>query len=305
MNSTIHPASVRTIAKKDFLDAVRSWVFWLLSAFFFALLAIGAIAFWYLAQEGVVPEASTELLLTNVTQVTRLVIPVIALLLGWKAIAGEREAGSMKVLLSLPHSRSDVVLGKLLGRSAVLSLSLGVGFALAAVVVATLMGGFAVGDYLGVLAMSIVYGVAYVSIAVAISTLTKSTSVAATGIFGVFVLFYLVWNVLFSIISMLVELDYIAGVTWDTVDINGAYPLERPPDWAYLIDLIDPGTAYSTTLSLVTRSVEIGFGPGDQEQLFPDGVPFYLQDWFGLIVLIAWILVPLAIAFYRFDRVDL
>lgn len=290
--------SIRAIATKDFQDAIRSWMFWGLSVFFFLLLVVvtGAIAYF---GEGIAAEGqTTEALVGLVYQITRLVIPLIALILGWKAIAGERETGSIKILLSLPHSRKDVLLGKLIGRAAVLSVSLIVGFVLAAVIVAAMLGGFDVVDYVGLLAMSIFYGVAYTSIAVSLSSLTKSTTVAGAAMFGVFVLFYIVWDSIQFAIYLMMDYDWISGVA-----VNG---FERPPDWAFFLNMLDPGNAYQNGLSLVTSVAELDQEAlAVQEEFFGGGVPFYLQDWFSVVVLLFWIVVPLAVALWRFDRVDL
>ena len=300
-SSSINPESVRAIAKKDFQDSIRSWMFWGLSVFFFTLLVAVTGVISYFGEDIAQAGATTEALVLFVSQITRLVIPLIALVLGWKSIAGEREAGSIKILLSLPHSRKDVILGKLLGRSAVLSISLIVGFVLAAVVVAALLGSFDIVDYAGLLAMSIVYGIAYTSIAVSLSSLTRSTTIAGAAMVGVFVLFYVVWNGIQSAIFLLMNRDYISGVP---VESMGG--IERPPNWAYFVDMLDPGNAYQNVLSLVTSAAELDEDMlAAQEEFFGGEIPFYLQDWFSAVILLFWIVVPILIALYRFDRVDL
>lgn len=299
---SIHPESVKAVATKDFQDAVRSWTFWGLSIFFFTLLAVITGFIWQFGGELIAAEElTTEVLISTTSQVTRVLIPVIALILGWKAIAGERETGTMKVMLALPHSRTDVVVGKLLGRSLVLSLSLVIGFALAAVVVAAFMGAFGIVDYVGLLVMSIIYGIAYLSIAVAISALTKSTTIAGVGIFSVFLLFYVIWNAILSVVQALVFFEYLSGVE---VDVNGM-TTERPPNWAFFIDSLDPGAAYGNALTLVTSAADLGFEGEAGEALFDGAVPFYLQDWFAFVILLLWIAVPLVFAVWRFNQVDL
>ena len=304
-SSSINLESVRAVAKKDFQDSVRSWLFWGLSVFFFTLLVTitGVVAYFGedIAQAG----ATTEALVIFVSEITRLVIPLIALILGWKAIAGERERGSIKILLSLPHSRKDVLLGKLIGRSAVLSISLIVGFVLAAVVVAAMLGAFDLADYVGLLAMSILYGVAYTSIAVALSSLTRSTTVAGAAMVGVFVLFYIVWNAINTTFQLLMNQGYIAGETYTIDTDDGPMEFERLPDWAYFVESIDPGYAYNNALSIVTSAAETELGVAIEDAMFDGSVPFYLQDWFSFVVLLFWIVVPIAVALYRFDRVDL
>ncbi|MFP8954817.1 ABC transporter permease [Natrialbaceae archaeon A-arb3/5] len=308
-SSSIELESVRAVARKDFQDSIRSWLFWGLSVFFFTLLVTvtGVVAYFGedIAQAG----ATTEALVIFVSSITRLVIPIIALILGWKAIAGERETGSIKILLSLPHSRKDVLLGKLIGRSAVLSVSLVVGFVLAGVVVAAMLGTFDMVDYAGLLAMSILYGLAFTSMGVAASSLTRSTTIAGAAVFGIFVLFYIVWNAINEALQLLMNQGYISGVSYsETIAFNGQEQTiegERLPDWALFIDSLDPGYAYSNALSIVTDATETELGVTLQEAAFEGSIPFYLQDWFSFVILLFWIVAPIAIALYWFDRVDL
>ena len=307
VSSSIDPNSVRAVAKKDFQDSIRSWLFWGLSVFFFTLLVTVTGALAYFGEDIAAEGATTDMLVVFVSEITRLVIPLIALILGWKAIAGERETGSIKILLSLPHSRKDVLLGKLIGRSAVLSVSLVVGFTLAAVVVAAILGGFDVVDYVGLLGMSILYGIAYTSIAVALSSLTRSTTVAGAAMVGVFVTFYIVWNALETAFELLARREVLFfETTTYTVDIQGEeVPVERLPDWMLFVLNLDPGEAYARALSLATDTGAIQFQVQIEEAMFDGSVPFSLQDWFAFSILLFWIVVPIAVALYRFDRVDL
>ncbi|ELZ06417.1 ABC transporter [Natrialba chahannaoensis JCM 10990] len=291
-SSSINPASVRAVAKKDFRDSIRSWMFWGLSVFFFTLLVATTGAISYFGDDIAAQGQTTEALVAMVNGITRLVIPLIALILGWKAIAGERESGSIKILLSLPHSRKDVLLGKLIGRAAVLSVSLIVGFVLAALVVVALLGSFDIVDYGGLLVMSIIYGLAYTSIAVAVSSLTRSTTIAGAGMFGIFVLFYILWDTMLVAFMTLMNSGYLP---------EG----ETSAQVALFFNSLDPGVAYQNVLSLATSMPEM-----DQQtvQILENtfgSVPFYLQDWFAFVILLAWIVVPIAIALFRFDRVDL
>ncbi|MFB1066153.1 ABC transporter permease [Natrinema sp. H-ect4] len=306
-SSSINLESVRAVAKKDFQDAVRSWLFWGLSAFFFALLVVVTGALSYFGEDIAAQGATTDMLVVFVSQITKLVVPLIALVLGWKSIAGERESGSIKVLLSLPHSRKDVLLGKLLGRSAVLSVSLTVGFVLAAVVVAALLGAFDIVDYAGLLVMSIIYGVAYMSIAVSLSSLTRSTTVAGAAMGGVFVLFYIVWNALQQVFRLLSQREILFFDTVPyTAEIGGQeVQAERLQDWVYFVMNLDPGQAYTNGLTLLTDVDALESQVAYSAQLFGGELPIFLQDWFSFLILLFWIVVPLAVALYRFDRVDL
>ncbi|WP_254521550.1 ABC transporter permease [Natrinema caseinilyticum] len=306
-SSSIHPGSIFAVAKKDFQDSVRSWLFWGLSALFFLLLVGIAGALSYFGEDIAAQGATTDMLVVLVSQVTKWIVPLIALILGWKSIAGERESGSIKILLSLPHSRKDVVIGKLLGRSAVLSISLTVGFALAAVIVAAFLGGFDFVDYAGLLAMSIIYGIAYTTLAVSLSSLTRSTTIAGAAMFCVFLVFYGLWNGLGTVFRMLGQREFLF---FDTVTYTREFQgrqvtVERRQDWTYFITNLDPGQAYNRGLTLLTDVDLLEQGSNFSAQMFGGELPIYLQDWFSFMILLFWIIVPLAIALFRFDRVDI
>ncbi|OVE83376.1 ABC transporter permease [Natronolimnobius baerhuensis] len=290
----INPESVLAVARKDLQDSIRSWLFWFLSAFFFILLVTltGAIA--YFDGDAILAEgATTDVLISQVFGVGSFIIPAIAIVLGWKAIVGERESGSIKILLALPHSRADVILGKLIGRSSVLSLSLIIGFVLAAIPVAVLLGTFDVTDYLGLLLISVLYGIAYTSVTIAVSSLLRSTTFAAAAAFGVFALFYVFWGAVVGVVGMLISYDYLPES--DTL-------LEA----AMFYQSLNPNAAYANALSFVTSAPNLDDESVAMLELFFDGsLPFYLQDWFAFIVLLCWIVVPIALAIYRFNRVDL
>ncbi|ELY98484.1 ABC transporter permease [Natrialba asiatica] len=290
--SSVNPDSVRAVARKDFRDSIRSWVFWGLSIFFFMLLVATTGIISYFGDDIAAQGQTTTALVGLVQGITSLVIPLIALILGWKSIAGERESGSLKILLSLPHSRKDVLLGKLIGRSTVLSVSLIAGFVLAAIVVAALLGSFSVADYAGLLAVSILYGVAYTSLAVSLSSVTRSTTIAGAAMFGLFVLFYIIWDTVIVALSMLMNAGYLPQN-------------ETTAQATLLFNSLSLNSAYQNVLSLVTSMGETSPQTVALLEGMFGSVPFYLQDWFSFIILLAWIVVPIAIALYRFDRVDL
>lgn len=298
--SSIELRSVRAIAVKDFRDAVRSSLFWVLSAFFFLLMAAVGYA---VGQFEFFEQTTTQEFVFFFSNVTNLIIPLIALLLGWKAIAGERESGSIKVLLSLPHSRKDVVLGKLLGRTAVLAVSLSIGFLVGGIVVAATFGTFSIIEYGIFLGMTILYGLAYVAIAIGISSVAWSTNVAAAFAFGVFALFYVVWNVINIGLQILMSEGYIDGVQY-TVEFEGEeFVGERLPNWALFLDTLDPGNAYQNALTVFSSGDNLG--TQFQDTIFESGIPFYLQDWFSFLVLLFWIVAPVALSLLWFDRIDL
>lgn len=117
-----------TVAKKDFRDAVQSRALWALVSVFVVLSLTASYAYVEVPEMFGEPGGATfGGLLFFTVGLTGLFVPITAIVVCYKSIAGERELGSIKLLLSLPTTRSNVYLGKVIGRAAVLAFGLGVG----------------------------------------------------------------------------------------------------------------------------------------------------------------------------------
>ncbi|EMA68054.1 ABC transporter permease subunit [Halorubrum kocurii] len=188
--------SLPAIAEKDFQDTVRSRGMLILVALFSLLVAVFA---YVLTPPG--EQFATEFLLSRVVGpflVTTLV-PLVGVVVGYNAVSGERESGSLKLLLSLPHSRADVVFGKVAGRGAALSLAVFAGFLLPALVLLALsqlgyIEAFNAGSYLGYTVFAAVLGVVFVAIAVGCSAAARTQRQALIGGIAIFVLFVVLWS---------------------------------------------------------------------------------------------------------------
>ena len=110
---------ILTIAGKEFRDRMRNrWV--LAVALVFTVFSL-AIAYFGGAQQGTVGFRSIEFTIASLVSLVIYLIPLIALLLGFDAIVGERERGSLDLLLSLPITRIELLLGKVPGLAAALT----------------------------------------------------------------------------------------------------------------------------------------------------------------------------------------
>lgn len=191
--------SLAPIAEKDFQDAVRSRGMLALAALFSLLVAAFAVVVRPTGQG--TEQFATELLLQFFVGrflVTPLV-PLVAIVVGYNAVSGERESGSLKLLLSLPHSRADVVFGKVIGRGAALSLAVFTGFLLPGLVLFALeqtgaLAAFNVGSFLGYTVFAAVLGVVFVAISVGFSAAASTQRRALIGSVGIYVLFVLLWS---------------------------------------------------------------------------------------------------------------
>ena len=100
-------------------------------------------------------------------------LPLGVLLLSYQSIVGERTSGSMKFILGLPLTRTDVLLGKVAGRTA--------GIAGPVTVACLLLGGIGLVDhgvfnpvlFLGMIVITLAYVGVLVSIGTAVSAVAK------------------------------------------------------------------------------------------------------------------------------------
>ncbi|MDL5362749.1 ABC transporter permease [Halalkalicoccus sp. NIPERK01] len=284
--------SAIAVAKKDFRDAVRSRGLIALTVIFVLFTVGGAYVSTQIAGllggEG---ESTLDLIVALQTPASFLV-PIIALLIGYGAVAGERESGSLKFLLGLPHTRRDVVLGKVVGRTAVVAVSILIGFAVGIVAIFAFTGSISPLEYLVFTLLTIGLGFVYVCIGVGLSSMTRSTTRAAIGAFGLLGLFWLLWGVIAQLLLYLTS--------------GSVFPEPPIPGWYVAFLSLPPGPAYGSAIGAALG--ETGFttaGSFETQGLIEGGLPIVAEPWFGLVLLALWAAIPLAVGLIRFDRVDL
>jgi Cu-processing system permease protein len=187
----IEARPILIVAGKELRDRLRNrWV--LAVALVFTVFAL-VIAYFGGAQQGAVGLRYTEATIASLVSLVIYLIPLIALLLGFDAVVGERERGSLDLLLALPITRGELLLGKYLGLAAALTLSTLAGFAAVAVLMARQLGANGLYHYVGFMFSSVLLGLAFLSLAVLLSVLardrTRASGLAIALWFG-FVLVY-------------------------------------------------------------------------------------------------------------------
>ncbi|QHS16164.1 ABC transporter permease subunit [Halopenitus persicus] len=239
-----------------------------------------------------------------------ILLPLGVLLLSYRSVVAERSSGSLKFLLGLPLTRTDILVAKTLGRSAGIAIPV-----IGAVAVLGLAGGLRFGLFSplrfgAVLLVTLLYVVTLVSIATAVSAATTST-VRATGV--LFGGFYLVLTVLWKPVATAIygAATGRAVSAYDAPADGALFLLLRmSPERSYHIvtnwllgvgnsgALFEPAlTKLRTPTSINVYAVDAAFEPGS--------VPLYLHELSGLLVLLCWLIVPLGVARYRFERGDL
>ena len=290
------------VVRKDFEDAVRSKMLWGLCFVFVAFLVMSLLSAEQLFPDPVTVDAAMAL--AGVAMLAQLFVPGIALVAGYLSVTGERRSGSLRVLLSYPFSRSDVVAGKFVGRSLVTGTALAAGFAVASVLVVALYGAPEVEMFVGFVAASALVGLTFTGLAVGGSAAAATRGRAMALTVGSFVGMVFFWK------PVIVGLHYA---------VEGSLPGIRTASWYFFLKRLNPLEAYRVlTGSVLDQNVPAvpEFPLEDvpartaPEQLelanrVAGEVPFYLQDWVAVVVLLAWTVVPLVVGYRRFEAADL
>lgn len=294
---TAHRINWIEVARKDIADARRSWMLWTLGGLF-AVLLLAAPWHPVLVLQERPSELPNVIWIAPVIIVSRWAIPLTALVVGYGAIVGERETGSLRLLLGLPITRCDVVVGKVLGRSVVFGVTLLAGLALVGGEVWYLYGAIPLDGYAIFVTMTLLYGLIFVWIGVGLSSLLRARARAMAASAGVFALVTLVWHVVPAGAFYLADGRFPDNVPepWDPpawfVFLGNANPVRG--HLAIAGDWMPDGLPVTRESTLSYRHYAIE-GPG----------PVYLQPEFMLVVLALWALVPLLLGAWRFGRSDL
>ena len=200
------------------------------------------------------------------------------LTLGAQSLAGQRESGSLRFLLSHPVSRTEAFWGTYLGLALALLATAAIGFGAAGIVTVLRAGGAQAGAYVYIAGLSWLLAIAMLGVGMLISTFAKRAS-AALGI-SVFV-----WLVL----TFLGDL----GVMGTSVATR------LPVGTLFATALLNPVEAF--------RLASLTVFSGTLDVLGPAGT--YAVDRLGdalaavlVAALVIWVVIPAVAAWFRFSH---
>lgn len=274
MRARIDLRPIGIIAGKEFRDRIRNrWV--LAVALVLTALAL-VIAYFGSAQQGAVGFRGIEVTIASLVSLVIYLVPLIALLLGYDAVVGERERGSLELLLSMPLTPFELLCGKFLGLALALGVATVGGFGLVGVVLSGQLDAAALYHYAGFVLSALLLGLAFLSLAVMISVLAADR-VRASGI-AIALWFFLVLVYDLLLLGILVVSEGRFGL--------GFFPV---------LLLLNPADVF--------RVLNI-FGFADLGRLYglATMVPEALTDpWLLGAMMVAWIVAPLGVAVWRFE----
>jgi ABC-type transport system involved in multi-copper enzyme maturation permease subunit len=271
------------VARREFGDAVQSRAVWGVVALVAVMTSVTALL------PLAVPAFEADVLsgLGAAAEFAAMLVPIVALVAAYLAIAGERESGSIRILLGLEPRRGTILLGKFTGRAAVVVVGLAVGFLVAAVPIGLAYGAFPVVAYLGVVVATAALGVTFVAIAIGASAMAATRGRAMTLGIAAYLSLALLWDLVPQGAHLVVE---------------GGPPGGTVPSWFVLLQGASPAGAYGALVQAVVHASNPSF-PGIATAV-SGTPPAYLHWSLFAGVLVAWTIAPLAAGYWSFARAD-
>jgi ABC-2 type transport system permease protein len=246
------------------------------------------VGMYVLAPARRAPDQRTAVL--GVGAVAHVLVPLVALLGTYSALAGERESGSVRFLLGLPNSRLDAFGGKFGARATAVAAPLAVGLLVCTVAVGALFENGSYVDMLGLTAVTLLFALLFVGLGLALSAVASTSTRAVVGAVGLFAAFRGGWPAL----------------QLGLLEATNAERFPFPPEWYFWLGRVNPLNAYVKLTSayadfggrhpLLTDAVETDYNPETQQVVVESAVDTVaVTGEFAAVVLLAWaVVVPLA-----------
>lgn len=282
------------VAKKEFTHAVRSGS---LRGLF--VLSLVATIIVFRATSGGPGGHTVDATVGLLGLPFQLLAPLAAILTGCFTVAGERETGSLRLLLALPPSRIEVVVGKFLGVFTAITVGIAATVVFAILVSLLTLDSVPFISLAGLGVATTLLAGAFLAFAIGISatvsTLKRAIGVAVGGYFTLAFLWELV----------------VAGVHYAVTQTLPERPL---PAWVSVLNRLNPIEAYAMAAETLGATavaplrVSYGFlrsGGSSAAEQSTASVPVYLSDTFAIIVLALWIVIPATVGAVWFRRTEL
>ena len=273
--------NIKTIAKKEFMDNLRSkWIMVLTIIFILLTLVMSFV-------QGGGGLSSMEVTVVGIMAIASMLVPIIAIMLGYNTITGEAESGSLLVVLSNPITRLEVLLGKFVGLGSVLSTSILLGFGIAGIVI-MVEDSSNVAGYMIFMVLTILLGLMFLSLSMCFSSLLKRTVMSLGAGIGIYF-----WGMIIGTVLMGVYLATTPGSDLMSMANN-------MPDWMMTaMMLLSPMDMYQTSTMLGFSMTSLSTGG------FSVSLPDYITLPRLLVIYSVWIIVPMIAGYFFFNKRDI
>lgn len=264
---------IGVVASKEFWDRIRNrWVLAVAAVFTtFALV----IAYFGSAQQGAVGFHGIDVTIASLVSLVIYLIPLISLILGYDAIVGERERGSLDLLLAMPITRFELLFGKFCGLSAALAFSTLAGFGLVGLFLSYQLDAASLLHYVGFMLSALLMGMAFLSMAVAVSVIAADRTSASGFAIALWFFFVLVFDLLLLGALVVTGGEYGGNI------------------FPYLL-FLNPADIFRILNIFGLEEVKSLYGLAT---VFPEHLA---NPWLLATAMVLWIVAPLGFASWRF-----
>lgn len=270
-----------TLALKELRDGLRNrWIgaaIILLGSLALALSLLGS------APTGSVRASDLDITVISLSSLSVYLIPLIALMLSFDALVGEFERGTMMLLLTYPVTRWQVIMGKFLGHVLILTVAIFVGYGGAIFIMTILAGGSMEGwqAYVVMMLSSLVLGAVFIALGYLVSVLVKERATAAGTAIGLWLVFVVLYDLILFGMLLLDEGQVIGQQLFSTLMLISPTDSYRILNLS-LFDGVSQAAGIAGIASQAGMSVSLLLG-----------------------VMLLWVVVPLAVTLFVFQRREL
>lgn len=274
-----------TIAREDFRQVLRDRLLW--GAFVLVFLLM-VPTFWQSLGGGVF---TIKEKIMYVPYDFRMYIVILVAVVAYKSIVGEREAGTLRLLLGLPATRRDVIVGKLISRVSLVILSLVPILVILGAILTVKYSPFYLATFLPVALWILLYGVLWTGFTIGLSAMLSTQYRTLAALAGTYLFFSSLVDIWSTFVQPIFSFLFTGSLStrWYSSLGTGTEPL-----WVNYTGRLNPIAAF-----LVGSEWFVSLT--DSTTPVIDVLP----NLFGIGVLVAFGVVPLLIGYQRFQRIDL
>ncbi len=217
----------------------------------------------------------------NLATLSVYLVPLMALLLAFDAIAGEVERGTIQLVLASPVSRTTLIAGKFVGHLMVLSTAILIGYGVAGVAIFAFAGGSVDGliAILRLMVTCIGLGAAFLALGYVASTLSRQSGTAAAFVVAIWLVAVVLYDL--ALFGALVA------------DADGVFAKTIFP-WLLIANPADAFRLFN--MSMLETGAETSIGSVAAALPFP--------AWTGIVSLFVWTIGAFALSTLFLRRLE-
>ncbi|PCJ85662.1 MAG: hypothetical protein COA54_10720 [Thiotrichaceae bacterium] len=269
------------LAKKELRDGLRNR--WIAAAIIVLGTLALALSLLGSAPTGSVKVSAMDISIISLASLSVYLIPLIALMLSFDALVGEFERGTMMLLLTYPVTRWQVIIGKFIGHVLILFIAIFAGYGGAMIILTVFTDASLDGwqAYLSMMTSSLVLGAIFIALGYLVSVLVKERATAAGTAIGLWLVFVVLYDlILFGV--LLADEGQLIGQ-----QLFSALMLFSPTDTYRILNLsMFEGISHAAGIAGIAS--EAG-----------------MSTTLLISVLLFWVIAPLSVTLFVFQRKEL